>query len=125
VRVDKEVDSHIREHAGTACLSLCYSMQEELPRKPRDMVYGFILEKPNIHISKEDMDKKRFDRGVIKLPHEPCDDKSDQPFDYTHLFDTSFVDPITNSEFTESWYRNLAFHFCEPRYVRKFRRSDR
>jgi hypothetical protein len=65
VRIDEELNDNMRQHAGSACLSLCDTLQEKLPSELRDMVYEFNLDKPDIHISREHINKEHFDSRVI------------------------------------------------------------
>jgi hypothetical protein len=133
-RLNREIDYHIRQHAAPACLSLCDLVQDKLPRELRDMIYGFMLEKSYVKITHKDLEPDRFDPDIIKSletildsPLECLRDEIihyDNVYDYAHLFDSDFTDPVTQSEFAESWYRTVTFAI-RPKHISKLLEQHR
>ena len=109
----EEVKVSIEEYSKSECLTLCFMMQDKMPRELRDMVYEALLSEPqNYYVDGDGRSLEDLFPANVVL-HNP------------HIGDKSFVDEKTLTELAEMWYRHSVFKlFGDSTLARLFRNES-
>jgi hypothetical protein len=105
---DNAADQGTEEYAKASCQGLCRSIQQNLPREIRDLVWHYISTRDKVSVSYD---------AAAKIPcyfNMKFEVMPDEKGRISHYWNTEFVGEPTFFELAENYYRKSCFHFEGP-----------